>query len=531
VFPESKDPLVQAKPNTAISFSGGGARAYLCALGVLGGLTELDLMKNVRYIGGISGGSWASMTYVYSQLSVNDTTLLGRIIPPEEITYDNLNVMDPSCARGFAQDNFLEHLLGAWLTQAAGPADAWVYATHLTYTSKANIPFRKPFSWSASNVADIVARNPMLKSADFALPTNSGRPFPVIGASLLGPSNNSPFDSTDNTTMLEFTPLYVGQMTTQDVFHAHKGKGQFQRQGGLIETFAFGGAAPIATLPSGQNEAVFSLPVPTSAKMNSNQGVWSVADAAGASSWAPGMTTSTIPLVPSELGLHANYWSPTTSSSAPQTTDSLLGDGGCLEDVNLISFLQRGVTNIVLFGDFVTPLSPLELWNPYTDPLLLNSMEMAIPSFFGRIPEDITPELEREFSIYKNQVFASADFPAVALALQQAQARGNGAIASTSLITIANPFRGVPAGLKVNITWVLLSRAPNWEAQLNPQMQNFVVPVSGGLNTTVSSGEFKSFPHYPTVAGDINFRKGNLLSNLMGWVVKQNAALFKRVLL
>jgi predicted acylesterase/phospholipase RssA len=44
--------LVSQKPNTAIAFSGGGSRAYVAAIGYLAGLNKLDLIKNIRYIGG-----------------------------------------------------------------------------------------------------------------------------------------------------------------------------------------------------------------------------------------------------------------------------------------------------------------------------------------------------------------------------------------------------------------------------------------------------------------------------------------------
>ena len=50
-FPESSVKDLLLKPNTAIGFSGGGSRAYICALGYLAGLHELNLIKNIRYIG------------------------------------------------------------------------------------------------------------------------------------------------------------------------------------------------------------------------------------------------------------------------------------------------------------------------------------------------------------------------------------------------------------------------------------------------------------------------------------------------
>ena len=53
-FPELR--LFEDKPNTEIAFTGGGSRAYVASLGYIAGLQKLDLLKKVRYIGGISGG-------------------------------------------------------------------------------------------------------------------------------------------------------------------------------------------------------------------------------------------------------------------------------------------------------------------------------------------------------------------------------------------------------------------------------------------------------------------------------------------
>lgn len=68
-FPENSILSAAGKPNTAIGFTGGGARAYTAAIGHLAGLRDLDLLKNVRYIGGVSGGAWATMSYVYAQVT------------------------------------------------------------------------------------------------------------------------------------------------------------------------------------------------------------------------------------------------------------------------------------------------------------------------------------------------------------------------------------------------------------------------------------------------------------------------------
>jgi hypothetical protein len=65
-FPETAAlPELQAKPSTAIGFSGGGARAMIGTFGFLAGLRDLGLLDKIRYMGGISGGSWATTVYLY----------------------------------------------------------------------------------------------------------------------------------------------------------------------------------------------------------------------------------------------------------------------------------------------------------------------------------------------------------------------------------------------------------------------------------------------------------------------------------
>ena len=96
-FPETQ--YLRSKPNTAIAFSGGGSRAYTAAMGYLGALRELDLFKNIRYIGGISGGAWATTTFTFVQNSTDDEVFLGKIVQPQDIQYEELKIMDSRCAR------------------------------------------------------------------------------------------------------------------------------------------------------------------------------------------------------------------------------------------------------------------------------------------------------------------------------------------------------------------------------------------------------------------------------------------------
>lgn len=202
-FPEEK--ILSMKPNTAIGFTGfsisldyskfcnlheigGGSRAYIAALGQLAALTELDLIKYVRYIGGTSGGTWATTTYVYNQNGIDDVEFLGPIVNPEDLTLNNSKDMSENCARSYTNVPLtliaLEALLNGTVSSLP---DAWVYGVYKTYHEKANILPNVYFSWDQDTVDDIKSRNPQLNDATFLLPTNSDRPYPILGTSLVGP--------------------------------------------------------------------------------------------------------------------------------------------------------------------------------------------------------------------------------------------------------------------------------------------------------------------------------------------------------
>ena len=153
-YPETA--LLKGKPSTAIGFTGGGSRAYVAALGQLAALTQLNLIKNVRYIGGISGGSWATLVYSFAQNVKSDTQFLGEITPPHLLTKAHLEIMDPACARSFAAKNLTLIALNAIREKKVSHlAYSWAYAVQNVYLDPVGIPVNTPFSWSAETVKDL----------------------------------------------------------------------------------------------------------------------------------------------------------------------------------------------------------------------------------------------------------------------------------------------------------------------------------------------------------------------------------------
>jgi hypothetical protein len=110
-YPEAA--LLSSKPKSSISFTGGGSRSYLASLGYLAGFNELNLIPNIRYITGISGGSWATTVYSYKQVDVDDDIFLGPIVDPKDFTLDRLEEMDENCARSYTDCQFVRLVLSS----------------------------------------------------------------------------------------------------------------------------------------------------------------------------------------------------------------------------------------------------------------------------------------------------------------------------------------------------------------------------------------------------------------------------------
>ena len=317
-FPESTFSEVNSKPNTGIAFSGGGSRSFAASIGYLAGLNKLGLMGNVRYIAGISGGAWATSVFTYAQNVTDDAAFLGDIVSPESIEYDDLKVVGDNSMRKLTQNDLTVVALKARKDKiVTSLPDAWCYGVQKAYLEPVGITANTRFSWSAATVQDIKNRNPELTNERFLLPTNKDRPFMILGSTLVGPNEGSPYHSDDhNFTMIEFTSLYAGQMHKLNVeYHnpglihtEHINKPYKRTVGGLIENYAFtrdsasGSVAPSRGLAPGVTQGV--LTVPAVSKFLDLQ------FAAGAAGYAPGafFESSYIPTVDEQAGMHYTYW-------------------------------------------------------------------------------------------------------------------------------------------------------------------------------------------------------------------------------
>ncbi len=551
-FPEDAVPAIAAKPPTAIAFTGGGVRAMVAAFGQLQALHRLGLLPRVKYISGISGGSWATHAFAFYQrgrapgvAASDDEFLCGDPVPPANLTRGRLDVVSATCARAIATSLFQQADDDDDQTKTEGTvADLAIWGLWTSTLKKCGVPLGGSFTLDNATLADILRRNPSLSRDAFVLPSGSPaeHPFPVIGTALLGPYRLEPFTAgarAQQWRMLEITPLYVGQPhTSEQVTYVPllpwAAGPRTARVGGLVEPFAFGGAAaPAVGLAPNASEGLLDVPAV--------RFPFSLANATLASSWAEGAAVSLVPLVDAAGALTAPYWSPASSADAapPVSEPFVLADGGVFENVHVIGMLQRRVRRLVVFLNSNQPLHARAKWDPAVDPPRSDVVDDDFPWFFGVpvVAADPSEKFEDTFGFdySANQVFPAAAFVPLAQRMQALQAKGKPIVVTTPLTTVANPLWGIEAGFEVNVTWCYLSRIGEWEEKLPADVRAWVRPEPDGtpvadFGDEIGDGPFAKFPNYETGVLPFAKDKANVLAELTAFAVLAEAEQFRQAL-
>lgn len=527
-WPEQNDYQLMSRSNVGVAISGGGSRSYLCALGYLRGLSDLGLMHKARYISGVSGGAWATLVYTYYQpgvpgVATTDEELLGDILPPEKCTLATLSQMNDTCARKATTHDFYETLVGNFFEHKSLPS-AWIHQVWHQFVGPIGVGFNTSFTWNQSTLQDILDRNPGLSPEDFVLPASPDRPFPLFVTTLEGPVEAAPFPEKERQFVgYDVTPLYLGLHDLRNRSFPRYGGGPniTKLVGGIMEPFAFGGQAP----DTGLHHPHGVLDVPYSK-------LYSLNEAAATSSYFLGAAVTTLGPLPfrraDKLGIVYPMWPVADARGKPPTTDMILSDGGSVVQPDLIGMIKRNVSSIVALFNLEKPLKPKEKWDPTQRPPNPDDVDNDFPAFFGFSNDDDT---ELGYDLHRNQIFAKEDFVHVVVELQTSQAAGRGAVAQTTHKTVENAFWGVPAGIEVMVTWVYLSRAVKWEEALPEDVRKkFPLDPSPDVLPGSDAGlEWINFPNFNTFTQlTIAAQPANALSNLCGWVVQQNAEIFKK---
>jgi len=233
-FPEEAY-IDSRKKNIGLAFSGGGNRSASLTIGYLRALHHLNLIQDVKYISGVSGGSWAITPYTYHIDSISDNTFLDDYIEPENLSFEDIKqAKKRSFITTISQtkllDDLLRHIFSGDKIFARIMADVYLKPYLIDDASKF-------FSYNKESVEAIISRkgNQELRADDFYLP-NKNKPFliveGIITRSFLSSIHRFPF---------EMTPLYVGVPP----YSKNKGSlGKFDIGGGYVEPFGFDSDSP-----------------------------------------------------------------------------------------------------------------------------------------------------------------------------------------------------------------------------------------------------------------------------------------------
>ena len=258
------------KPSTGICFSGGGSRAMVLAMGQLRGIEQLGLMKNVKYISSVSGGSWASTAYAY-RIQDNTKSLIGEYVEPKDISIQSLESgTPPTMASVNTTINFAPFfkqlkLDGKVSFSSASPFTLnYINSLYQIYQEKiaksqgwqnaiANSflhPFKlldnfdtDHFTFNDNTKNDFEKRNPFFKNQNNKVFTqNSNSPYLIVNGVITNIAGEK-IKGEKNYIGLEFTPLYTDTGYKANNFTVPFGDKSIQIGNGAIESLAFGGEA------------------------------------------------------------------------------------------------------------------------------------------------------------------------------------------------------------------------------------------------------------------------------------------------
>lgn len=519
-FPEHE---YGVRPRTGICLSGGGTRALTAAMGQLRGLRALKLLRHVDYISSVSGGTWACTAFTYYRSGAeNDDEFLGPITNPDRINDCTLQHL-PRSRLGHTATRDFEKKVFALLENPCVPRDqVWIRAVGATFLEPFGLfsskePNSHYFSSDHRRVTAIKERNPPLQEARFHTVRkneyDAHRPYLVANSCLVWPVDDL---RRANLVPFEYTPLYVGNPYRLQVCYQPFLEAQTYRTvgGGYLEPFAYGSQAPAAS-PSDEGFV----------QVEKRRAPFSLAEAAGTSSAAYAVKLDPFGAA---LSPRMQYW-PVTGTGGEPTHHESFGDGGSLENFGLIALLRRKVKNIVVFVNTDVKLS-LE-YSPSNGRLPSKSeMTDRLPQLFG-VP--IRTMFSQANPYPHNQVFLSDEFAGVVRKLQDAKCRGRGVVATSRHVVQSNDWWGVAGNWTVNICWVYLDRAPEWEKQLPEHIRH---EIEEGNRPFFPHGPFKHFPNYDTIDEDFPYLvkltkpQVNLMADLSCWIVMQHENKFAQFL-
>jgi hypothetical protein len=494
-------------PNAVgVAMSGGGSRSLTCAIGQYRALRYLGVLDKVAVISSVSGGTWASASFVYLPSNFEDDDFLGTATAdPGSLTIAQLNTLSKNnlgnAPTRMHWDSIIELLFHLKSKYHYSNDDLWqgligeriFQLWNLWKVGSDGLPLDY-FSDLAGTVdSTITPNNPQITSSQFTLQQKTGRPLLIMNSSIFSNQDMRgarllPFES---------TPYGIGVRQTFPGI----GPGEREIGGGLIQPFAMG--SPTVDSVTG-NLATVAPP----------RRPFSLVDMAAISSTAFAQTVQDkVPEVDCLIPRYP-YW-PVADPVQSQELLYWFADGGSLENSGVCALLARGVTRIISFINSQTPLR--------ATPSAPITVDSTVQLLFGIEPDAPSASLTESYVASAPnatpdfvQVFESVKYYDLVNGLVDANINNGGpAMFKQTLSVLKNDNFDIPGGGTVDVLWVYNTAVPNWIELLSPEVQSIVSGLS-------------HFPNYLTIEQlGLSATEVNALAELSFWNLVSNGEMVK----
>lgn len=484
--------------NVGVALSGGGSRSAASSMGALRALHHFDLLRHMRALSCVSGGSWLAVPFTFLPARFDEQRFLGPYVDdPGELRWQEGS--RPGDLRSLHAENFGVPLARFDLSTANIVVEAlrdryqgvtgsrlWtrqIGEQLLAHFDLARFEGARPSDCFAADEAMAMAMarsgstlpQPYLMRASQMMP----RPALIVGASL----RVQGYDGQPTLAPVQFTPWMSG------VFGTKIGTlGGREVGGGGVSSFAFGGQ----WLAGPREQPRIELHAPLT-----------LSDVAGISSaaYADGLNDMGMTDLSPALIYFSPYW------PRPAGLHAVLADGGSLENT--------GIANLLAYDDIDAVLAMVN--SP--DPIYRRNGEVVIErqvaALFGY--REFEPGIGyRRFDerggpsdFAHNQVFAHehGEFQGLVAALGARHAAGEPAVVAQELELVDNPRFCVRGGRKVRVLWCYLSPCRRWVEQLDPTVRLTLGPT---------------FPNVATIRTSLPSSTVSLLAHFTSWVLGQH---------
>lgn len=560
-----------------LCLSGGGSRALSAGLGQLIGLKSIStgegktLLDAVDYISSVSGGTWLTSIFCYSNnLDLDD--LLGVYTPPNTLDLGNIDALS-ACSIGHVpsklgylnmidtvhqeiglENIFLHPEVRKWIwTVVVGELvlkPFGLYNGKMTGRGATRAPNPdRFFSLDKQHMESAIKQltgsdtaNSSLTEEDFYF-VQKGRPFPIM-------NTNIKVDITQQYSPLlptQGTPVAVGASGT-----ASTGAVTVTTNGG-VESFAFTSTyqsesnlsdnSEIARTNIDRRYSLIDIVSCSSAFFAEFLGK-EIKPAlksfqAGIAAANPGSEHEKI-LAATEKDFELNFPSLTpqypfwpVGEPNPQTVNTGFSDGGSLDNSGIIGMLARSDAQalLVCFNSETPLLVSKETVSveEHSKPVAL--IDSGIPPLFGYQPSPVnntyikfSNKTPADITYLKAaQVFESNQFGLLLNGLYAASANQTAACAFQfpgKLKVVDNAYAGIKNRGYVNVLWIYNNYASDWVDEIHTNSWELADKIKAERN--MHFGDYINFPNYDTATQiDLNATQVNTLAQFQAWVINQ----------